>query len=59
MELQSGEGGLSQTSMAKCEQLTTLDKSFLLKGPFAGVISRTKMIEIEKALQIAVGILMP
>lgn len=59
VELPAGEGGLNQTSMAKCEQLTTLDKSFLLRGPFAGVISPSKMGEIEKAIQIAVGILMP
>src|SRR3970040_550832 len=49
--LAAGEGGLKQTSMAKCEQVTTLDKSFLLRGPFAGTIRPSLMREIEKAIQ--------
>src|SRR3990170_7389256 len=56
VELAAGEGGLKQTSMAKCEQVTTLDKSFLLRGPFAGTISSTLMREVEKAIQRAIGI---
>jgi mRNA-degrading endonuclease toxin of MazEF toxin-antitoxin module len=43
--------------MAKCEQVTTLEKSFLIRGPFAGMISSSFMREIEKALQRAIGIL--
>ena len=56
VELPAGEGGLKQTSMAKCEQVTTLDKSFLLRGPFAGTIRPSLMREIEKAVQRAIGI---
>jgi len=56
VELQEGEGGLDRTSMAKCEQITTLDKSFLLRGPFYGTISPLKMTEVEKAIQRAIGI---
>ncbi len=56
VELSAGEGGLNQVSMAKCEQVTTLDKSFLLRGPFAGSVSPAKMREIEKAVQRAIGI---
>ena len=59
VELPAGEGGLNHTSMAKCEQITTLDKSFLLRGPFAGTISSPKMQEVEKAIQQAIGILIP
>lgn len=44
-------------SVAKCEQVTTLDKSFLVKGPFAGKISEKKLKEIEEAAKIAIGIL--
>ncbi|MBI4370372.1 MAG: type II toxin-antitoxin system PemK/MazF family toxin [Elusimicrobia bacterium] len=54
--LPRGEGGLREDSMAKCEQITTLDKSFLIRGPFAGVISAAKIIDIEKAIQRAIGI---
>ncbi len=56
VELPAGEGGLKQTSMAKCEQITTLDKSFLLRGPFAGTVHPSLMLEIEKAIQRAIGI---
>ena len=56
VELPAGEGGLKQTSMAKCEQITTLDKSFLIRGPFAGMINPFLMQEIEKAIQRSIGI---
>lgn len=59
VELPAGEGGLNHISMAKCEQITTLDKSFLLRGPFAGTISSPKMQEVEKAIQQAIGIPIP
>jgi mRNA interferase MazF len=56
VELPAGEGGLKETSMAKCEQITTLDKSFLLRGPFAGTINSSRMQEIEQAVQRAIGL---
>jgi len=55
--LQKGEGGLSKSSMAKCEQVTTIDKSLLIKGPFGGRISDEKMKEIEKAIMTAIGVI--
>ncbi len=55
--LQEGEGGLSKASMAKCEQVTTIDKTLLIKGPFAGKISDEKLKEIEKAIMIAIGVI--
>ncbi len=55
--LQEGEGGLSKISMAKCEQVTTIDKSLLIRGPFAGKISDEKMKEVEKAIMIAIGVI--
>jgi len=57
VKLPSGEGGLKVVSMAKCEQVTTLDKSFLLRGPFAGKIKPSLLREIEKAIQRAIGII--
>lgn len=59
VELPAGEGGLKEPSMAKCEQITTLDKSFLLRGSFAGAIDPSLLREIEKAIQRAVGIVVP
>ncbi len=55
--LQEGEGGLSKVSMSKCEQITTIDKLLLIRGPFAGKISNEKMKEIEKAAMIAIGVI--
>ncbi len=54
--IESGEGGLNHISMAKCEQLTTLDKAFLLRGPFAGTIRHETMIQVEEAIMRAIGI---
>ena len=54
--LQEGEGGLLKASMAKCEQVTTIDKSLLIRGPFAGKVSNEKMEEIEKSMMIAIGV---
>ena len=54
---QEGECGLSKASMAKCEQVTTIDKSLLIRGPFSGRISDKKMNEIEKAIMISIGII--
>ncbi len=55
--LSEGEGGLSKASVVKCEQVTTIDKALLIKGPFAGRISDEKMKEIEKAIMIAIGVI--
>ena len=59
VELPRGEGGLDRTSVAKCEQITTLDKSFLVRGPFSSTINPAKMSEVEKAIQRAIGIILP
>ena len=56
VDLPKGEGGLDQTSVAKCEQVTTLDKSFLIRGPFSGAVSPAVMSEVETAIQRAIGI---
>ncbi|ODS31305.1 MAG: mRNA interferase MazF [Candidatus Scalindua rubra] len=57
VSLPEGEGGLSKASMTKCEQVTMIDKSLLIRGPFAGKISNEKMKEIEKAIMIAIGVI--
>ena len=55
--LPEGEGGLAKASMTKCEQVTTIDKSLLIRGPFADRISDEKMKEIEKAIMIAIWVI--
>lgn len=56
VELPKEEEGLDQTSMAKCEQITTLDKSFLIRGPFSGAVTPEKMAQVEKAIQVSIGV---
>ncbi len=56
VQIEQREGGLDHVSMAKCEQLTTLDKAFLLRGPFAGKVRDATMAEIERAIMRAIGI---
>lgn len=48
-EFLAGEGSLHRTSMATCEQITTLDKLLLIRGPFSGTVSETKMHQVEKS----------
>lgn len=59
VEPPAGEGGLRETSTAKCEQVTTLDKSFLIRGLLGGAVSEVLMREIEKAIQRAIGLSVP
>ncbi len=56
VQLERGEGGLDHPSMAKCEQLTTLDKQFLLRGPFAGTVREATMTAVERAIMRAIGL---
>ncbi|MBI2336946.1 MAG: type II toxin-antitoxin system PemK/MazF family toxin [Deltaproteobacteria bacterium] len=55
IRIKKGLGGLKQDSMAKCEQITTLDKSLLIRGPFAGKISESLLSDILKAILNALG----
>ena len=57
VQLAKDEGGLHKLSLAKCEQITTIDKSFLVRGPFSGTVKPETLSEVEKAVQRAVGII--
>ena len=52
--LASGEGGLSQDSVALCHQVTTLDRSKLRQQ--LGEVTEDKMLEIEEGLKAAMDI---
>ena len=56
VRLRVGEGGLRQPSMVKCEQITTLRRDRLLTRALGGALSRTRMVEIEKAILRAIGV---
>jgi mRNA-degrading endonuclease toxin of MazEF toxin-antitoxin module len=43
-------------SVAKCEQVTCLDKALLAARPLGGSLSEDRMREMEGALLVALGI---
>ncbi len=59
VRLRQRQGGVRKSSMLKCEQLTTLPKSFLNPGPLGGSLSDRIMEEVEKAILRAIGVPIP
>lgn len=53
--LQKGEGGLPTKSIAKCEQVTTIDKDFVSPAAMGERLSPARLREIEQALWSALG----
>lgn len=51
----AGAGGQRYDSMAKCEQITCLDKRFLVGGPLGRALSDPLLREVTRALRRAVG----
>jgi mRNA-degrading endonuclease toxin of MazEF toxin-antitoxin module len=58
VRLRRGEAGLAQASMAKCEQIATVPKSWIDPAEL-GRLSPGRMREIELAVLSALGILVP
>jgi mRNA-degrading endonuclease toxin of MazEF toxin-antitoxin module len=54
--LKAKEGGLNFDGWAKCDQVTTLEKS-LLRYPALGTLPRESMEKIEEQVKIALGLL--
>ncbi|RPJ78437.1 MAG: type II toxin-antitoxin system PemK/MazF family toxin [Acidobacteria bacterium] len=54
--LDSGDGGLPQTSVALCEQVTCLDKGVLDPQPLGAPVSAARMLAIERCLLLSLGI---
>jgi mRNA interferase MazF len=53
--LAAGEGGLHLDSWAKCDQVTTVNKSRLVRGSF-GQLSQARMAEIADAVRLALDL---
>lgn len=51
----AGEGGLTKDSYAKCDQVTTIDKSLLSKGPLGAPIQLKYRWKIIDAIRAALG----
>ena len=56
LPLKAKEGGLDFDCWAKCDQVTTVEKS-LLRYPALGAFSATSMARIEEQVRIALGLL--
>jgi mRNA-degrading endonuclease toxin of MazEF toxin-antitoxin module len=54
--LAKGEGGLNHNCWAKCDQVTTLEKSFLHAKPF-GTLPPGKLQQIEVQVKLALGLI--
>jgi mRNA interferase MazF len=52
-------GGQRHDSMAKCEQITCLDKQFLVHGPLGRAVPEPVLNEVVRAIRRAVGELLP
>ncbi len=56
VRLRKGEGGLPEPTVAKCEQITTIPKSYIEPGSLGGPLSAHRMVEIERAVLRAIGV---
>jgi len=56
--LEPGEGGLKRRTMVKCELVTTVPKELLSTRPLGPPLPPRRMREIERALLLAVGIIL-
>lgn len=59
VRLRKGEGGLSATSIVKCEQITTLHKDDLDEMPLGAALTDVRLRSIERAVLRAIGIPVP
>ena len=51
----AGAGGQHRDSVAKCEQVTCLDKDFLKRGPLGPAVPARLLTDVVRAIRRAVG----
>lgn len=56
VSLPAGEGGLSYDSVARCENVSYLHKSRLVRGPLGESIDAALLLDVERCLLRALGI---
>jgi mRNA interferase MazF len=59
VRLRRGEGGLSEASILKCEQITTLHKDDVRRQPLGGSLPPKRLLEVERAILRAIGVPVP
>lgn len=55
IHIPAGEGGLTRNSYARCDQVSTLDKSLLVNGPLGAAIHLSYRWAIIEAIRRSVG----
>ena len=56
VRLRRGEAGISQPSIIKCEQITTVRKEIISTEPIGNVLSASRMKAVERAVLRAIGV---
>lgn len=59
VRVRKGEGGLSEASVLKCEQITTLHRDDVRRAPLGGPLSPKRLLEVERAVLRAIGVPVP
>jgi mRNA-degrading endonuclease toxin of MazEF toxin-antitoxin module len=57
--LRRGQGGLTENSVLKCEQITTLSKGDVHGGALGKALPTTILLEVERAVLRAMGVPVP
>lgn len=56
VRLRRGEGGVPESCMLKCEQITTLPKNDVDSAPLGSGLDAIRIAEIERAVLRAIGV---
>jgi mRNA-degrading endonuclease toxin of MazEF toxin-antitoxin module len=56
VRLRRGEGGVPESCMLKCEQITTLPKADVDVTPLGPVLANQRLAEVERAVLRAIGV---
>lgn len=56
VRLRQREGGLGQTSVVKCEQITTIRVNVLVDRPLGQALTHRRMAQVERAVLRAIGV---
>jgi mRNA interferase MazF len=59
VRLRRGEGGVSEASVLKCEQIATLHKEDIRLQPLGGPLPPKRVLEVERAVLRAIGVPIP
>lgn len=59
VSLQKGAGGISRDSVLFCEEVTTIDRDFLQRGPLGRPVASEALAAVVRAVRRAIGEVVP